>query len=186
VAEPDPSFFARIALALAALFRVLFDASYAGRVARLGRGEPAPAPTKAPEPKPPEVPVLRETNTDGALQLLGLLQREGRLIDFLQEEVAAFSDAEVGAAARVVHESTRKALFAHVTLARVRSEAEGTRVRVEKGFRAQDIRLVGNVIGEAPFSGLLNHAGWRAESITLPKLSEGHDVRVLQAAEVEL
>jgi hypothetical protein len=73
-----------------------------------------------------------------------------------------------------------------VTLARVRSEAEGTRVRVDKGFRAQDIRLVGNVVGEAPFSGLLNHAGWRAESITLPKLSEGHDVRVLQAAEVEL
>ena len=31
-----------------------------------------------------------------------MLQREGRLIDFLQEDLAAFPDADVGAAARAV------------------------------------------------------------------------------------
>jgi Domain of unknown function (DUF2760) len=187
VAESDPSFFARIALALAALFRVLFDASYAGRVARLGQGE---APTKEPaapkEPEKPEKPPLREADTDSALQLLGLLQREGRLIDFLQEDVASFSDAEIGAAARVVHQSTRKALLAHVELVRVRAEAEGASVSIPKGFDPQEVRLVGNVVGEAPFRGTLNHAGWRAASVTLPKLSEGHNLHVIQPAEVEL
>jgi Domain of unknown function (DUF2760) len=188
VAESDPSFFARIALALAALFRVLFDASYAGRVARLGQGEPAAREPAAPpkEPEKPAPPPLREANTDSALQLLGLLQREGRLIDFLQEDVASFSDAEIGAAARVVHQSTRKALLAHVELVRVRSEAEGASVSIAKGFNPQEVRLVGNVVGEAPFRGTLNHAGWRAAAVTLPKLSEGHDLHVIQPAEVEL
>lgn len=184
--DTNPSFFARLALAFVAFFKVLFDPRYAGLVQRLPSGDTPPAP--APEPKEPKVeaPKLREAPTDSALQLLGLLQREGRLIDFLQEEVAGFSDAEIGAAARVVHESTKKALFEHVELERVRTEAEGSRVTIEKGFSAAEIRLVGNVVGEAPFTGTLTHAGWRVRRIELPKLAEGHDVRVLAPAEVEL
>jgi hypothetical protein len=181
VTDPNPGFFARLALSFAAFFRVLFDASYAGRVARLGAGE-------APSAPPPEAPAvkLHVAPTESALQLLGLLQREGRLIDFLQEEVSGFSDAEIGAAARVLHDSLKKALSEHVTLARVRSESEGARISVPKGFSASELRLVGNVVGEPPFSGTLNHAGWRATRIELPKLSEGHDVHVLAPAEVEL
>jgi hypothetical protein len=71
-------------------------------------------------------------------------------------------------------------------VARVRSEAEGSSVIIHKGFSAEEVRLVGNVVGEPPFRGTLNHAGWRVESVSLPKLSEGHDLRVLQPAEVEL
>jgi hypothetical protein len=185
VATTQPSFFARIALAYVAFFRVLFDGMFAGRVLGLTQGaEPAaPAPTKAPEPPAPK---LREAPVDSALQLLGLLQREGRLIDFLQEDISAFSDAQVGAAARVVHDSVNKALSAHLKLERVRSEAEGSRVSLPKGFSASEVRLTGNVVGEAPFSGTLNHAGWRALSIELPKLSQGHDVSILAPAEVEL
>jgi hypothetical protein len=194
VAETDPSFFARLALAFALFFRVLFNASYAGRVARLPSGDtdasasptrvslPPPAPVRV-EPAPPK---LREVPTDAALQLLGLLQREGRLIDFLQEDVSAYSDAEIGAAARVVHDSVKKALLTHVALERVKGEPEGSRVTVPSGFSAHEIRLTGNVVGEAPFSGTLAHAGWRAVSIELPKLSPGYDVRVLAPAEVEL
>jgi hypothetical protein len=190
VAETDPSFFARLALAFAAFFRVLFNAAYAGRVLRLQSGaspadaqDPARAPTA---PATPEPPKLREVPTDGALQLLGLLQREGRLIDFLQEDVSSYSDAEIGAAARVVHGSVNKALASHVALERVRSEAEGSRLIVPSGFSAHEIRLTGNVVGEAPFTGTLTHAGWRAVNIELPKLSPGYDVRVLAPAEVEL
>jgi hypothetical protein len=188
VAQTDPSFFARLALAFAAFFRVLFNAAYAGRVLRLADGDaPASAPAAVPAaPPPPAPPKLREVPTDGALQLLGLLQREGRLIDFLQEDVSNYSDAEIGAAARVVHASVNKALAAHVALERVRGEAEGSRVNVPSGFSAHEIRLTGHVVGEAPFTGTLAHAGWRAVNIELPKLSPGYDVRVLAPAEVEL
>jgi hypothetical protein len=191
VAETDPSFFARLALAFAAFFRVLFNAAYAGQVLRLASGEspasaPAPVAHKPVAPPAPEPPKLREVPTDSALQLLGLLQREGRLIDFLQEDVSSYSDAEVGAAARVVHGSVNKALQSHVSLERVRGEAEGSRLSVPSGFSAHEIRLTGNVVGEAPFTGTLTHAGWRAVRIELPKLSPGYDVRVLAPAEVEL
>lgn len=51
---------------------------------------------------------LATASTDSALQLLALLQKEARLIDFLQEEVSQFSDEEVGAAARVIHSGGQK------------------------------------------------------------------------------
>jgi hypothetical protein len=183
VTDPNPSFLTRFALAFAAFFKVLFDATFAGRLLRLQGGEPAPA---APPPAAPEPPKLREVPTDSALQLLGLLQREGRLIDFLQEDLGAYPDAAIGATARVMHSTVRKALLAHVQLEPVRREPEGTRVQVPAGFSAAEIRLIGNVVGEAPFQGTLSHAGWRATHIELPKLSQGYDVRVLAPAEVEL
>ncbi|HEY6879411.1 MAG TPA: DUF2760 domain-containing protein [Polyangiales bacterium] len=185
--DSDPSFFARLALAFAAFFRLLFDAAYAGRVMRLASGESAPAaPPPAPAPAPAPAPKLREAPTDSALQLLGLLQREGRLIDFLQEDLGVYPDATIGATARVMHSSVRKALLAHVTLEPVRSESEGARIEVPAGFSANEIRLIGNVVGEPPFHGTLAHAGWRATKIELPKLSQGYDVRVIAPAEVEL
>jgi hypothetical protein len=188
-----PSFFARIGLAFSLFFRVLFDAVLAGRVLRLSSAaEPSPAPPlkEAPAAMPVPLPVaaapLHAAPTESALQLLGLLQREARLVDFVMEDMSSYSDADVGAAARVVHDQCKKALTAHVTLERVRSEPEGNRVTVPVGFSANEQRLVGNVTGSAPFNGVLTHAGWRAASIELPQLSQGHDVRVIAPAEVEL
>lgn len=180
----QPGFFARLALAFSVFFRVLFDPALASQVLRLRSGEPA-APTP-PGPVPSQPPKLREAPTDAALQLLGLLQREARLVDFLQEDMSAYSDAQVGAAARVVHDQCKRALDAHLKLERIRNEAEGSRVSVPKGFSPGEIRLMGSVAGEAPFQGALSHAGWRVRSIELPQLSEGHDVRVIAPAEVEL
>jgi hypothetical protein len=129
---------------------------------------------------------MRELSTDSALQLLGLLQRDGRLIDFLQEDISGYADDEVGAAARVVHESVRKVLLSHVTLERLRGEEEGAAVTLPAGFSAHEIRLTGNVVGQPPFRGTLAHPGWRATKIELPKLSPDYDVRVIAPAEVEL
>ena len=185
--DPKPTFLTRFVLAFAVFFRLLRDAAFAGDVKRMAT-LPAPAeaePEPLPEPPPP-APKLHEAPTDAALQLLALLQREGRLLDFLEEDVSGYSDAEIGAAARVVHDECRKALREHVTLARIRAEEEGSRVVLEKGFDAGEVRLVGHVVGEAPFTGTLAHAGWRVSRIELPKLSEGHDVRVVAQAEVEL
>ncbi len=185
VTDSNPSFFARFFMAFGAFFRVLFDGAFAGQVLHLSSGAPEPEEAPARTQEPP-APKLREAPTESALQLLGLLQREGRLIDFLLEDVSAYSDADIGAAARVVHDQCRRVLESHVTLERVRAEAEGSRITLEKGFSASEVRLVGAVVGEAPFSGTLTHGGWRARSIELPKLSDGHDARVLAPAEVEL
>jgi len=185
-----PSFFARIAIAFGAFFRALGNAEFAAGARALARGETLALPAEVepePEPEPePEKPRIERAPTASALQLLALFQREGRFVDFLLEEVADFSDAEIGAAARVVHDGCRKALDEHVDLESIRAEDEGTKVTLEKGFDAQAIRLTGKVVGDPPFTGTLEHAGWRATRIELPALTEEHDVHVIAAAEVEL
>ncbi|MEM6958403.1 MAG: DUF2760 domain-containing protein [Myxococcota bacterium] len=186
--ERAPSFFARIGLAFSAFFRTLGSPDFA-RVVRDGppalEPPPAPEPKSAPEPEP-EAPRIERAPTDAAMQLLGLLQREGRFVDFLQEDVSAFSDADIGAAARVVHEGCAKALKDRLTLEPLHAAEEGSRVTVESGFDPAKIRLTGNVRGEAPFTGELQHRGWRAATLELPALAEGHDPAVLMPAEVEL
>jgi hypothetical protein len=144
--------------------------------AREAPKKPVAAP--APEPAPP--------STDAALQLLALFQREGRFVDFLEEDVASFADADIGAAARVVHSGCRKALREHVKLEPVRSEEEGVKVTLPDPLDVAAVKLTGNVTGKGPFTGTLRHRGWRASEITLPTAIAGHDARILAQAEVEL
>lgn len=180
--ERRPSFFARIPLAIGAFWKTLFNGEFAQGVLQLRR---CPSPQR-PEPATTTAALLQETGPAAALQLLGLLQRDGRFIDFIQEDVAAYSDAEIGAAARVVHDGCRKVIREHFALAPVRSEQEGARVTLEQGFDAGAVRLTGNVVGDAPFIGTLTHKGWNAVETKLPKLTIGHNVNVLAPAEVEL
>jgi hypothetical protein len=137
------------------------------------------APEPAPPPPPPEPP------SDAALRLLGVLQEEGRLVDFLEEDVSAYGDAEIGSAARFIHEGCRKALRERVRLERILAGAEGETVVVEPGFDPAAVRLTGNVQGEPPFRGVLRHAGWRVRTATLPARS-GPDPHVIAPAEVEI
>ncbi|MDP1665282.1 MAG: DUF2760 domain-containing protein [Methylobacter sp.] len=134
----------------------------------------------------PEPVVLKEATPDSALQLLGLLQAEARFIDFIKEDIAAFSDADIGVAARVVHEGCNKAINEHFTLAVVRNEQEGSKVTLPEGFDAATIRLTGNIVGAAPFTGTLVHKGWQVTGIKLPKLTLGHNAAIVAPAEVEL
>jgi len=140
-----------------------------------------PAPVASPKPV-----VLKEHSPAAALQLLSLLQQEARFIDFVQEDLAAYSDADIGAAARVVHEGSKKAVNEYFTLAAVREEIEESRVTLNEGFNAAEVRLTGNVVGQAPFTGTLVHRGWKVTEVKLPKLAEGHDAHVIAPAEVEL
>ena len=134
----------------------------------------------------PEPVILKESTPDAALQLLGLLQKEARFIDFIKEDIATYSDADIGVAARVVHEGCNKALNEHFTLAPIRSEQEGGKITLPQGFDASSVRLTGNIVGSAPFTGTLIHKGWQVTTIRLPKLTQGHDAKILAAAEVEL
>lgn len=138
---------------------------------------------RAPAPEPV---VLKQATPDAALQVLNLLQKEARFIDFIKEDVSVFSDAEIGAAARVVHQGCSKAVNEHFTLAPVSQDQEGSRVTLNKGFDAALFRLTGNIVGEAPFTGTLIHKGWQVTDLRLPKLTEGHNANIIAAAEVEL
>lgn len=187
MAGKNPSFIARIGFAFVAFFRTLGSGEFASIVRDGVPQLPEPEP-KAPEPaKPPDPAVkVEKASPDAALQLLALLQREGRFVDFLFENVQSFSDEEIGAAARVVHEGCKKAIDGHLTLAPIHDKEEESRVEVPEGFDPAAIRLTGNVVGSAPFHGVLQHRGWRAQKIELPKLAEGYDTRVIAPAEVEL
>jgi hypothetical protein len=129
---------------------------------------------------------LKETGPEAALQLLALLQQDARFIDFIQEDLTGFSDADIGAAARVVHEGSKKTLHTYFELAPIRQEEEEARISLALGFNAAEVRLTGNVVGEAPFNGVLVHKGWKVTRVSLPRLSDGHDSTIVAPAEVEL
>ncbi|MGH8559904.1 MAG: DUF2760 domain-containing protein [Methylococcales bacterium] len=149
---------------------------------------PAPARRvpQAEKKTPFQSTTFREASPEAALQLLGLLQQEARFIDFIQEDIQSYSDAEIGAAARVVHEGCHKVLHNHFDFSPVRPESENSRVTIKAGFDPSTIRLTGNIVGKAPFSGTLVHRGWRVTEIRLPKLAENHNVKIVATAEVEL
>jgi hypothetical protein len=197
------SIFERFLLAWRSYFRVLFDPEFAVRL--LSLDEPAgqlEAASRTPqvdssepgqsELEPPAVAPARSATaagpsaSDGALQLLGLLQREGRLVDFFQQDVGKFSDGQIGQAARVVHEGCRAILKRYVRIEAVLEAPEGETTTVPSGFDPAAIKLVGNVSGNAPFNGILRHRGWRAASIHLPETLPGHTFAVLAPAEVEV
>jgi len=133
-----------------------------------------------------QAPKLREASPDAALQLLTLLQQDARFIDFVKEDLSTYSDADIGAAARVVHEGSKKTLDTYFTLEAIRSEEEETRISLPEGFNASEVRLTGNVVGDAPFNGILIHKGWKVSETKLPKITEGHDTAIVAPAEVEL
>jgi hypothetical protein len=122
---------------------------------------------------------------DAALRLLGLLQQEGRLIDFLEEDIDPYSDAQVGAAVRAIHAGCRSALHQRMRIERIYAQEDGAAVEIPAGFDAGAVRLTGNVHGQPPFHGILQHGGWRASELALPA-SAGVDPSVLAPAEVDV
>lgn len=175
---------ARLWLSLWCAFKVLFNRELAASVASLRAGPATPETLPAAATKLEKVDDASAATSNGALQLLSLLQREGRFVDFVEQEITTFADAEIGAAARLVHEGCRRALHAHGRIVSVRSEAEGAPLTLEQA--SSDVKLVGNVAGSAPFRGVLRHRGWRVEELTLPRSIGAHDPKLVAPAELEL
>ncbi|TMA62436.1 MAG: DUF2760 domain-containing protein [Deltaproteobacteria bacterium] len=140
----------------------------------------------APEaPSPVAAVPAADAAEQGALGLLAALQADGRLVDFLEEDLGPYGDEQVGGAARDIHDGCRRALRDRVTLEPVLAGAEGESVTVEAGFDPAAIRLTGNVTGAPPFRGVLRHAGWRVKTVTLPA-RRGQNPHVIAPAEVEI
>lgn len=123
---------------------------------------------------------------DRAVQTLALLQRDGRLIDFLAEDITSYPDAQLGAAVRAVHESCRQVVDRYFKLEPILSSEEDQPVTVQVGFDPASIKLIGNVTGEPPLQGLLRHRGWRVKEANMPLLPQGSGRMVVAPAEIEV
>jgi len=170
----------RIVLAFRSFFAILFTGKLPGDIAQVfGFTQDKPQP-------PPPKPVPQAKPSDGALQILGILQRDSRLIDFLMEDISAYSDDQVGAAVRTLHDQSRDVLNRHLRLAPVIDGVEGTFTKIDTNDPST-VKLLGNVSakGKAP-GGTLRHKGWRAEKIDLPPLSAGQNTSVIAPAEIEI
>jgi Domain of unknown function (DUF2760) len=147
-----------------------------------------PAPEVAALPAKEEPAALQpEDSTDRAVQMLALLQRDGRLIDFFNEDITPYKDAQVGAAVRELHANCRKTLEQYVKLEPILAGEEDGPVTVDAGFDPASVKLVGNVTGHPPLRGLLRHKGWRVSAVKLPPLPTQQAGRAIIApAEVEI
>src|SRR5262245_5138346 len=177
----------RLKLAFAAFFTILFQGRLPSALQDFGRAEAAAPPAAAP-PAPAPVPATPpiDTQSDRAVQMLALLQRDGRLIDFLMEDVTGYADAQIGAAVRDVHAGCRGVLTRYLTLEPILAGTEGERTNVAQDLDPASIRLVGNVTGRPPFPGTLLHHGWRVTKIELPPLAASGGRSIVAQAEVEV
>jgi len=174
----------RILLAFRAFFNILFHGELSDiAITELGlsrRAAPAPARAAAPAPAAPQFKI-----SDGALQILAILQRDSRLIDFIMEDISAYSDDQVGAAVRGLHDQSREALNRYVTLAPVIDSVEGTYAKTPGGD-ATAVKFIGNVPAGTPPGGVLRHKGWRATKVDLPALPAKQDAAIIAPAEIEI
>ena len=167
----------RIKLAFAAFFTILFKGRLPAALQTTG-AEPA-TPTRSED--------VSDTAVNAAVQVLALLQREGRFVDFAREDLAAYSDNQIGAAARDVHAGCRRVLDRYVSLEAIVQGREGESITVgqDQPIDPASLHLVGNVVGQPPFRGTLLHAGWRVVRINLPPLA-ATGRRVVAPAEIEV
>ena len=128
----------------------------------------------------------KPSSGEEAIYTLTLLQREGRLIDFLKEDISSFEDAQIGAAVRQVHEGCKKVLDKHFSVAPVLDSTEGEKVDIEKGFDPSMYELSGNVSGEPPYKGELRHKGWQATKVDLPTRQKSRNESIICPAEVDI
>jgi hypothetical protein len=169
----------RIWLAIRSFFSILFSGSLPeDALTTLGltrRGAPKQTASAPAAPRP----------SDGALQMLSILQRDARLVDFIMEDIVAYTDDQVGAAVRGLHDQARESLARYVKLEPVIDGVEGTFTKPALSDPAA-VKFVGNVPAGKPSGGLLRHKGWRAGKIDLPPLNPKQDSSILAPAEIEV
>ena len=167
-----------IGLAFKMFFKVLGNKEFAGQVSAwldkpvLAAGKPE---TKAPA----------QVRTD-AVEVLAALQREGRLVDFLQEKLDGYTDAQIGAAVRDIHRDCGSTLNRFFGIEALSNQAEGSVVTLPSDLDPGTWKLTGQV-GPNARSGKLCHHGWKITRHDIPAWT-GRDTSawVIAPAEVEV
>lgn len=175
----------RLSNAFRCFFGVLGSGQVPDDIAREVTHLPPPPPPERPAPPPQTIkPVV--DGGDRAIQILALLQRDGRLVDFITEDISSYSDAQVGAAVRSVHDSCRKVFDRYIRIEPILAAEEGESVTVDRNFDPAAVKVIGNVQNGQPIHGVLQHRGWCVAAVDLPPLPEGAGRRVIAQAEVEI
>ena len=170
-----------LGLAIKLFWRGLTDDVFARRVEPLLAGEIS-VPSPVAVPVAPKLPARSE-----AMTLLAVLQREGRLIDFLKEPIGSYNDAQTGAAVRDIHRDCGAALDRIFGLKPLLDQPDGSPIDVPIGFDAGKYQFAGNVTGQPPYHGKLRHGGWEASKVQLPEWNgTASSAQVVAPAEVEL
>jgi hypothetical protein len=166
----------RISQAFRSFFSILFGGALPADVAQ-AFGYSKIVPIKAAPPKPQSGPA------DGAVQILSILQRDARLVDFLMEDISSYSDEQVGAAVRDVQQQSRQSMERYLRLQPVIDGVEGTYTKTSD-LDSSSVKLIGNVpaSGKAP-GGTLRHKGWKADKVELPSSPPSN---TLAPAEIEV
>jgi hypothetical protein len=150
-------------------------------------GDPALAEKMRPLLNPPPPEEKKPPKLSGEpVRLLALFQREGRLLDFLLEDISGAADDQLATGVREIHRKCKQVLDDHLTLEPILPGSEGSPAEIKPGFDPSAIRLTGNVTGEPPFKGVLQHHGWRVKDYKLPAPPAGQDDLVVAPAEVDL
>ncbi len=172
----------RIVLAFRSFFSILFSGTLSSSaLVELGLTK-----REAAAPKPAAfAPAPAARPADGALQLLAILQRDSRLLDFLMEDIASYSDEQIGAAVRELHDQCRDSLARYVTLQPVIDGVEGTFSKAPSSD-PNVVKFVGNVPAKPPAGGTLRHKGWKAAKVDLPPLAARQDAAIIAPAEIEV
>jgi hypothetical protein len=170
----------RISFAFRSFFSILFSGTLPADIAQsfgYSKAAPIKVPTPAAPPKPAAGPA------DGAVQIMAVLQRDSRLVDFLMEDISGASDDQVGAAVREVQSQARESLSRYLRLEPVIDSVEGTFTKAE-GLDPVQLKFIGKVppSGKAP-GGVLRHRGWKAAKVDLPQAAPG---TLLAPAELEV
>lgn len=183
-----PSFGTRVSYAFRCFFAILFRGAIAPDLLAAMRAAPsarAPAPAAGAAPAAAPAPA-REDPGERAVQLLAILQRDGRLVDFLREDLAAYTDTQVGAAVRDVHANCRQVLERYLPVESVLADEEGRIAVISAPVDPASMRLVGNVGQQATYRGTVRHRGWRVGRIALPPLPAVEARLIVAPAEVEV
>jgi len=176
----------RLSLAFRAFWDLLRSGTLPDDVVSAAAAETATTETTGAASTVVHVPATVERPDDGAVLLLSVLQREGRLVDFLMEDLSTYSDAQIGAAVRDVHANCRRALAGAFALEPILEGAEAATISVPAGFDPASVKLVGRVVGSGPFRGVLRHRGWRSSKVQLPALGAPEGRQIVAPAEVEI
>jgi hypothetical protein len=120
------------------------------------------------------------------LHTLSVLQREGRLLDFFDEDLGRYEDAQIGAAVRSIQEDCKRAIKKYIDPRPVVDADEGQPITIAPGFDMDAITLVGDVAGDPPFEGIIKHRGWKAGRKEIPKLSDIRDPAIITPAEIQI
>jgi len=175
----------RISLAFRCFFNLLFGGELSDdtlRDLKLYRRDAAPKPAAA-APAAPAAPAVK--TSDGALQILAIMQRDARLVDFLMEDISGYQDDQIGAAVRELHDQCRDSIGRYVTLQPVIDGVEGTFAKAPSSD-PNVVKFIGNVPAKPPAGGTLRHKGWRVAKVSLPALSPKQDVTIVAPAEIEI